>query len=390
MLQVDKKLIDDINKSIKDLMVTVTSKEGEAVERAAIKPVTKSITAAKEQLKASLHMAMRLEASTIPPYLVAAWSIKDSPGFNNADVRKLVLGVAKEEMLHMMGVANIIAAMGQPPQIANKDIVLDWGTDKLPIGGNVIPRLAPFSMDLLTGLFMKIEEPKDPVHYVVLEAKRFRRAVPQFGTIGEFYEAIVNLINSLPEDPFGNGAAYPQIKLRHDARMGRIGHDPITDFAVTNKAEAINILNWIVDQGEGSSKGPLDANDVPAHYYRFAEIYKGGKLIRDGNQELGYAYDRAGHPINFDFSAVWQFAPNPKMKDFAPDSRQHKGLLKFNETYTRMFKELQEFYDKDNPQEVPDSINTMNLKTTFVNPLFNSNPSVCPSFEWIEPSPIVT
>ncbi|QGK75275.1 ferritin-like protein [Flavobacterium sp. SLB02] len=385
MLQIDKELIEELKKAIHGLQINHTDKI--AVKEAA----KQSIAAAKDQLKKSLHKAMRLEASTVPPYLVAAWSIKDSPGYQNAEIRRLILSVAKEEMLHMMGVANIIAAMGEPPQIANKKIVLDWGVDKLPVGGNLIPQLAPFSMSLLTDLFMKIEEPKDPIHYVVLEREMLASEEIHYGTIGEFYDAIIALINALPEDPFGNGASYPQIKMEFDLRITQIGHDPIIDFVVTNKTEAIKILNWIVDQGEGSAAGPLDGNAAPAHYYRFAEIYKGGKLIKDTGQLLGYAYDRAGQPINCDFNAVRQFAPNPKMKDFSPDSRQYKGLMIFNENYTRMFKELQEFYSKsDNTQEIPTSINSMNTMTRYVDPLFNLNPSVCPSFEWIEPSPPVT
>lgn len=387
MLQVDRRLITDIRKSITDMLGAVTTKERKAVAGEAAGPATKAIAAATDQLRESLHTAMKLEASTIPPYLVAAWSIQDSPspGFQNTEIRQLILSIAKEEMLHMMGVANIIAAMGEPPNIANKDIVLNWGKDKLPIGGDLVPQLAPFSMDQLSKSFMKIEEPKDPQHYVVLET--VTREASLFATIGEFYEAIITLINSFPEDPFANGAAFPQIRIPLDPRIGQIGHEPITDFAVKNKTEAINILHWIVDQGEGSTEGPLDGNGEPAHYYRFAEIYKGGKLIKDATQPLGYAYDRAGQPINCDFTAVRQFAPNPKMKDFDPNSRQFKGLLKFNEAYTSMFKELQQFYDGNDPQQVPNSINSMNTMTSFVNPLFNSNPSVCPSFEWIDATP---
>lgn len=384
MLQVDRRLIDDLNIAIASISVLAKDK------KAFTKPAAKTVNAAADQLRESLHTAMRLEASTVPPYLVAAWSIMDSPGFQNNEIRRLILGIAKEEMMHMMGVANIIAAMGQPPQIANKNIVLDWGVDTLPIGGNLVPQLAPFSIKLLTDLFMKIEEPKDPVHYVVIETPKFEMESLQFGTIGEFYEAIVNLINLLPEDPFINGASYPQIKIEFDTRMGQIGHAPITDFVVKNKTEAINLLNWIVDQGEGSTDGPLDGDGCPAHYYRFAEIYKGGKLIKDYNQPLGYAYDRAGNPINCDFSAVRQFTPNPKMKDFAPASRQYRGLAKFNTEYTKMFKELQEFYNSNTIQQVPDSVNTMNTMKGFVNPLFESNPPVCPSFEWYEPVPLFT
>src|SRR5580704_6918754 len=182
MLLVDRKYIAEIDSAI----ALVEEKD--------------ETTAPHQQLRDSLHRAMRLEASTIPPYLVAAWSIQDSPRFQNGEIRGLILSIAKEEMLHMMAVMNIISALGKPPEIATSKVVLNWGKDQLPTGGGLIPRLAPFSEDLLSGLFMSIEEPKDPIHYVVLE-----RSLEDFAsdedTIGEFYAKIIKLIQSFETDP---------------------------------------------------------------------------------------------------------------------------------------------------------------------------------------------
>lgn len=364
MLAVDRKYIDEIHSAVELLKQTG------------------DLTTPSERLRESLHRAMRLEASTIPPYLVAAWSIQDSQGSQNNDIRDLILSVAREEMLHMMGVMNIISALGKPPEIATSEMVLTWGTDKLPIGGNLIPVLAPFSVDLLSQLFMEIEKPENPIHYVVLEAG-LEAFTPDYGTIGEFYEALIRLINSFETDPFVDGAKHPQIKIEYDVRLGKIGHAPIDDFEIKSRTQAIGILNWIVDQGEGTSLDPLDGNGKPAHYYRFAEIYKGGKLVEAKNEPLGYAYDRAHFPINCDFNRVRQFDPNPKMQNFAKDSPQFRGLQAFNKKYTAMFKELQNFYDRGGTQIVVDSINTMNVMSRFADQLFNLDPAVCPSFEWI-------
>lgn len=373
MLKVDRKHIAKIEDAI--LLLGARSVEKTVTEKAL------------DVLREALHTAMKLEASTIPPYLVAAWSIKPSPQYQNEEIKKLIMSVAKEEMLHMMTIANIISATGTVPNIATPEIVLNWGEDELPVGGNLIPVLAPFSMDILQHLFMEIEKPKNPIHYVV-KTRGEVKIEPHFGTIGEFYDALILLINSFKEDPFLNGAKYPQIRMYprpgDDARLDTIEHAPMDNFQVTNKTLAIKLLNWIIDQGEGTSDGPLDGGGEPAHYYRFAEIFNGGKLMKDDKEPLGYVYNRAEYPIDCDFSAVYDFVPNPKMADFPKDSTQYKGQTAFNQSYTSMFKELQDFYSNSDKSQVTLSIITMGTMANFANRLLSLTPCSCPSFEWIE------
>jgi len=368
MLKVDRRYVDALHVAIENL-------------------VSEADTAgAMDTLLSTLHTAMYLEASTVPPYYVASWSIQDAgDGYQNAMVRKLIADVSREEMMHMMSIANIISATGNVPKIANPQMVLNWGTDTLPVGGDLVPSLSPFSMDLLTTLFMEIEKPVNPVYYVVVEARR--KALVQdvhYATIGEFYAALITLINTFPQDPFLGGGNHPQINVSDDPRFANIGYAPITNFVVKDKTHAIELLEWIVDQGEGSPAGPLDGDGNPAHYYRFAEIYKGGKLVADASQPLGYAYDRGQFPINVDFSKITQFASNPKMSQFPTDSRPYKGLKSFNQKYTDMFRSLQKFYDSGDTQNISESINYMNSMAGVVPQLFAMTPPICPSFEWID------
>ena len=46
-------------------------------------------------------------------------------------------------------------------------------------------------------------------------------------------------------------------------------------IAVTDVDSAVQAINLIVEQGEGTTTSPLDPQDDPAHYYRFAEVYYG-------------------------------------------------------------------------------------------------------------------
>ena len=54
--------------------------------------------------------------------------------------------------------------------------------------------------------------------------------------------------------------------------------------------------------GEGSAASPLDPEHELAHYYKFAEIWHGRRLIPTP-EPPGYAY--AGDPIPFDPTGVW-------------------------------------------------------------------------------------
>ena len=365
-------------------MLKVDRKYVQALHSAVESIANQDIESAKETLLSTLHEAMRLEASTIPPYYVSAWSIQDADGYQNREIRELISSIAEEEMLHMMAVANITAATGTAPNLYTPEMVLHWGKDALPIGTDLVPPLAPFDFDILTKIFMEIEKPENPQHYVVIEPELKReRKIKHYSTIGEFYDALKVLIDKFPEDPFANGAEYAQINIKDDPRFANIDHAPIENFVVQSRKHAKELIDWIVDQGEGTTTDPMDGNGVPAHYYRFAEIYKGGRLVKDDNQPLGYAYDKRKYPIKCNFDKIYQFAPNPKMDQFPPDSRQYRGLKKFNEEYTQMFKFLQDFYNGDGVQNVIAAISTMNTMAGFVAPLLTSVPAVCPSFEWV-------
>lgn len=66
-------------------------------------------------LKDALQTAIQLEFSTIPLYLCAAWSIMDTA---NPD-RHTILGIVKDEMLHMGLACNMLSAIGGTPDICS-------------------------------------------------------------------------------------------------------------------------------------------------------------------------------------------------------------------------------------------------------------------------------
>src|SRR5687768_12916112 len=65
-----------------------------------------------EDLREYLQVAMQLEHATIPPYLMALYTIR--PG-TNPDAVRILRVVAIEEMLHLTLAANLLNAVGGIP-----------------------------------------------------------------------------------------------------------------------------------------------------------------------------------------------------------------------------------------------------------------------------------
>ena len=97
-----------------------------------------------------LRVAMQLEHATIPPYLVALYSIK--PG-SNIDATNVIRAVVVEEMLHLTMAANLLNAVGGTPDLTYTGFVptypayLPDGEDDFEVGlaafspcdGGVVP-----------------------------------------------------------------------------------------------------------------------------------------------------------------------------------------------------------------------------------------------------------
>ena len=85
-------------------------------------------------LRDALQLAIQLELSTLPPYLIARWTIKEP----NTPVERSIRVVTREEMSHLGLACNLLVAIGGTPLIADERVVPRYPT-KLP--GNV--RVSP-------------------------------------------------------------------------------------------------------------------------------------------------------------------------------------------------------------------------------------------------------
>ena len=270
----------------------------------------------------TLQEAIELEHATIPLYLYALYSLDAG---KNAAIAKIIQSVVIEEMLHMTLVSNVMNALGGSPQIDGPGFIPLY-PGPLPGGveSELIVHLAPFSMNQLE-TFLTIEEPEDPIEFKMALAAEAAQPI----TIGMFYAAIEQ---ALPDD----GAFI-------NPPRNQIGPDLMDDaVVVTDRATAVQALQTIVEQGEGTKTSPGEViGDDYAHYYRFMEIKKGRRLVRmPGTLPPEQQYTYSGAPISFDSSGVYAVPSDPKAANYPAGSAQRFACDNFNSTYTALLRSL--------------------------------------------------
>jgi rubrerythrin len=330
-----------------------------------------SAPSALESLREDLQYAIELEHATIPPYLTALYSILE--GTNDA-IRGILRSVVMQEMLHMAMAGNILAAIGGRPDLTKPEFLPIYPT-KLPFDiGHMDVSLAPFSIDLVHDVFLKIEEPEDPIDFTVgADAVIAALTQKEFQTIGEFYADIrarLELISKSQE--IFNTRAY-QVERLAGA------------FPVRNLADAIRAVAMIVQQGEGTTASPLQGSGSElAHFYRFEEIVKGASLVADPLAEHGYSY--SGRPIPFDPRGVIPILTNCRITDLPDDSRARYLAQEFDSLYAATLSRLESAYRGDDSRPLLALMFNMKIvaqKLTST-PIPGSNPPryAAPTFEW--------
>ena len=279
-----------------------------------------------DDLYEALANAIKLELATIPPYLTALFSVK--PG-RNADAAAIVRSVAIEEMLHLSLACNLLNAVGGQPHLPGATVRYP---SELPMHIGDEPGKPPFrvplqklSMDSIK-TFMTIEEPEDPL---VFRSLQLTALAPDYHTIGEFYEAVCQLIVELGP-PIFTGRRDHQVS-------GWVGTHRLKPIGKVE--DAVEAINLIVDQGEGTKTSPAADPEELAHYYRFEQIQRGQTLNPDPSAPHGYSW--GDPPVALDADGVWPMIDNPPLVPLPPGSPVARASDQFDATYTALIDELQ-------------------------------------------------
>jgi hypothetical protein len=226
-------------------------------------------------LQDALQTAMRLEFSTIPPYLCAQWSINNDPN----RVADMIGDIVLQEMYHFALAGNMLAATGGVPSITNAAFIPSYPTNVLPGG---IPQKLAVDLKPLTPeqaqVFMQIEYPEfPPVALAVGPA-----------TIGAFYETIaegfttVNPVINPNAFAVSSGEAKP----------------------IKSVADALAAISLIKGEGEGTTGSPDQppaGNKTFAHYYVFKEIFTQKTLVQDAAGHWSFTGPAIQFPTWFNF-----------------------------------------------------------------------------------------
>lgn len=286
-------------------------------------------------LKQALQTAARLEFATIPPYLCAMWSIKSGEGQAYDHLREVVM----EEMLHLGLVCNMLTAIGETPELYPDAVPTYPG----PLPGGVRPGLIVplkgLTREGIKTVFMEIEKPQHPISGV-------DPAEATDPTIGDFYDAILAAFKS----PVVTVTETRQ--LEWDIPVSGEGVAPL--FKIKSKVDVETAIGRIKEQGEGTTTSPTVSSpfdmskQIPgdlSHYFRFAELYHGKKLVVGLNQEITYT----GVDIPFSEGDYHPMAEEPA--DGYPiadgDTDVKAWLAEFTKHYKAMLEYLQLAWEQD-------------------------------------------
>lgn len=291
-----------------------------------------------EGVRVAVQKAIELEHSTIPPYLYSLYSL----GSDNKEIAGLIGSVVFEEMLHFTLAANLLNAIQGRPCIDHQDFIPTY-PGPLPgtVESGLTVHLERFSQEHTKNTFMVIEEPEDAVVIAPPSQPAAAAAVPAHPvTIGEYYARILKALTALSQHaPIFTG----------DQKLQVVWDFPSWEvFPVTDLPSATKAINFIVEQGEGTTHSPMD-DLVPggelAHYYRFAEIVMAKKIVADPHAKSGWSY--GGDLIRFDPLQVTPVIADPKASRYPAGSAARYGCDTFNYTYTSLLKVLHETFNGD-------------------------------------------
>ena len=295
--------------------------------------VTKTADEALKEVKQQLQVAIKLEHSTIPPYLYAFWSLKD----HRSDLASAILTVVKEEMLHMALTCNLLNALGGDANLKSGSFIPDYPT-ALPAHDQTrdpfIVSLEKCGVEAIVS-FMHIELPR--------ELGIAPEEEPEVGTIGEFYKRIISNLRLLSDKHFQNG--------------GQLGKDfaPYKSgilFEINSQKEAIKAISEILEQGEGRSLKSHFQNSEASHYSRFVKIYNemGGKgSVKEHHFNSAELIECVDMEKYREFlSGVKNVVSNPKQSHSSYENCSIANR-RFNSVYSRMLDYLHEAFGCGNP-----------------------------------------
>lgn len=237
-----------------------------------------------------LTIAAQIEHSLMVQYLYAAWSLggPQVPVAHRDDVagwRQTILGIAKEEMGHMITVQNLLRLLGAPLALDRDD--MPWDSKLAPY---------PFILERLTrtslAKYVLLESPIDWPAGVSLAERREIETLAAAGggtvnRVGDLYKLLIETFKSdkrlKPSDfhpeSFPLQASWDEFArgygkgARGSSLSGARKTPDVLVMRVAARSDAIAALQAIADQGEAPGAATA-ADDEASHFRRFLSIFR--------------------------------------------------------------------------------------------------------------------
>ena len=231
-----------------------------------------------------LHVDAEIEHALMVQYLYAAYSLggPQVPQAHRAAVRgwqEIILGIAKEEMGHLISVQNALRLVGSPLNLGREDYPWDVPFYPFPF------TLEPLTLDSLAK-YVYAESPEDWTGPLADEVReRVHAQVDDPHRVGELFALLISLLEDpdyVPDAAF-QANTYP-FQASWDewgrgyaggARGNATGANPkptpdVLVVPLASRDDAVNAMTQIAQQGEA----PVSADpDAPSHFARFLKIY---------------------------------------------------------------------------------------------------------------------
>lgn len=230
----------------------------------------------RDELVRALREACEIEHGLMIQYLFTALTMKrrldegltPTQQVSSRRWMSMILGVAREEMGHFATVCNLLSSIGAPPHFGRPNMPRKTGYYPFPFD------LQPFS-DAAFYRFLVFELPQDfplpPPPGADLSVKKSisvtaftASPVPdmlEYVYVGELYRKIRDGFGAIAERDLFIGPVSGQTSSSEWDSMGM--------RPVTNRMEAEAAIDWIIEQGEGTS-----TQREGSHYDRFLDARK--------------------------------------------------------------------------------------------------------------------
>lgn len=234
-----------------------------------------------------LHVAAEIEHALMVQYLYAAFSLGGPkvPADRSIEVsqwREVILGIAKEEMGHLMTVQNVLRCLGGPLNLDREDF--PWDSEFYPF---------PFKLEPLTlQSLAKYVFAESPADWSGPEAEQVRALAQQgvgnapINHVGSLYKTIVDLLEdeTLIKDTDFRGSTFPYQanwdewgrgykggERGNSTRAAMAGTPDLLLMPVVARTDSLVALRAVAEQGEATATAD---NDSPSHFTRFLRIYR--------------------------------------------------------------------------------------------------------------------